>query len=307
MIHWTEKNPFIKARRAIACVAVVLLSTLTADAAQSTLSASQEWLGDYREACDTAIAEQKMLLIHVAPASEGTNESESAASESLVQQLDSDAALKEKLDRFVLLRLDADATIIVEGEQQRLLDNPAFAHLQKGPGVALVDYRDADSEQYGRVVSALPFRSGKYYRWSDRGFAAMLDLPDGSITQRTMVWAVRTHSENPQSTTGEFSPEIASEARKHSEYQARIRQQGHQQWGSRSARIRSMVGQMRTAEVVAQSWPGQTMLDSCIDCVRSWRHSSGHWGQVKRSHDLYAYDLRQSKSGIWYGTGIFAD
>jgi len=60
-------------------------------------------------------------------------------------------------------------------------------------------------------------------------------------------------------------------------------------------------------EVVAESWPNQTMLDSCVDCVDSWRHSSGHWQGVRSPHRAYAYDIRRGSNGIWYATGLFAD
>jgi hypothetical protein len=68
-----------------------------------------------------------------------------------------------------------------------------------------------------------------------------------------------------------------------------------------------MVGVGSASEVVAESWPNQTMIDSCLDCVDSWRHSSGHWGAVRRQHRFFAYDIRRGRNGIWYGTGIFAD
>jgi hypothetical protein len=61
------------------------------------------------------------------------------------------------------------------------------------------------------------------------------------------------------------------------------------------------------SEVCAESWPGQGMIDSCIDCVDSWRHSSGHWQGVSRRHRAFGYDIRRGRNGIWYGTGIFAD
>ena len=49
------------------------------------------------------------------------------------------------------------------------------------------------------------------------------------------------------------------------------------------------------------------MLDSCLDCVDSWRHSSGHWQGVSGRHRAFGYDIRRGGNGIWYGTGIFAD
>jgi hypothetical protein len=60
-------------------------------------------------------------------------------------------------------------------------------------------------------------------------------------------------------------------------------------------------------EIVAESWPGQGLTDACVDCVQSWRQSSGHWRNVRTPHGSYGYDIRQGANGIWYATGIFAN
>ena len=68
-----------------------------------------------------------------------------------------------------------------------------------------------------------------------------------------------------------------------------------------------MGGAGTPVEVVAESWPSQTMVDSCIDCVASWRHSEGHWRAVNGYHASYGYDIKRGGNGIWYGTGIFSN
>jgi len=91
--------------------------------------------------------------------------------------------------------------------------------------------------------------------------------------------------------------------------------QGHQQWESRFHRIISrLTGRGRgramspaPIEVVAESWPNQNLVDSCVDCVDSWRHSSGHWAAVNGEHDSYGYDIQLGTNGIWYATGIFSN
>ena len=59
-------------------------------------------------------------------------------------------------------------------------------------------------------------------------------------------------------------------------------------------------------EVVAESWPNQNLIDSCVDCVHSWRQSPGHWSAVQARQASYGYDIRRGGNGIWYATGIFA-
>jgi hypothetical protein len=57
--------------------------------------------------------------------------------------------------------------------------------------------------------------------------------------------------------------------------------------------------------VCAESWENQDLLDSCVDCVASWRQSSGHWNAVRSPQSAYGYDIRRGPNGIWYATGIF--
>ena len=122
-----------------------------------------------------------------------------------------------------------------------------------------------------------------------------------------MVWAVRIHPEHPRSTDGTMHPELAAGATKQSAYQASIGVQGHHNWETRVHHLVSSTRAHGASEVVAESWPSQGMIDSCIDCVLSWRHSSGHWSAVSGSHTYYGYDIRRGGNGIWYGTGIFAN
>ena len=275
-------------------------------AMESSRAPRRAWLEDYAEASAIAADEGKMLLIHFTAADDAADEL-AEASEGVDEMVANDVGLRKELDDTVLLRLPLDATITSGGDEVELLESDAFAEMHGGPGVAVVDHANEGTPHYGRVVSAFPFRGGKYYRWRDEYLSMIPDLPPGSITQRTMVWAVREHHESPRSTEGEFSPEIAEAAAEHSSYQARVRHQGHQRWGERSRRVQSETGLGRTAEVVAESWARQTMIDSCLDCVASWRHSPGHWGQVKSRHRLFGYDLKRGRNGVWYGTGIFAD
>jgi len=83
--------------------------------------------------------------------------------------------------------------------------------------------------------------------------------------------------------------------------------QGHHRWDGRFQRIRQFLGGLfAPVEVVAESWPGQTMIDSCVDCVASWRQSPGHWQAVCGRHAYYGYDIKRGRNGIWYGTGILS-
>lgn len=264
-------------------------------------AAGLTWHTDYYDAYRAARRAKRMLLINFVPARENATQC------SLDQYMEKSSSVREKLGAFERVRIPVDATVEIDGKPVKLLSHSGFVHLGGQPGIAVVDLASKGRDFYGEVVTSLPYGSGKYYRWQNSHLSAVLDLPAGTITQRTMVWAVRTHPEAPQSTTGEPSPQLAEAAEHHSQHQASIGVQGHHQWESRFHSIRSQVGAGTASEVVAESWPNENLVDSCIDCVQSWRHSSGHWGAVRSRHRLFGYDIRRGGNGIWYGTGIFAN
>jgi hypothetical protein len=268
---------------------------------KSTVTVSGiDWRTDYNAAYQAAKRSKRMLLINLTSASSGNVQS------SVDAYIAANPTVQKRLQNVERLRLPVDAEITVDGKSQRLLSFAAFTQLQGGPGFVLLDLQHEGTEHYGHAVNVLPYASGKYYHWQNNHLSVVLDLPPGTLTQRTMIWAVRTHPEGPQSTYGTHHPTLAQGAASHSNYQASLGQQGHQNFGSRFHQLSGATGGP-VSEVVAESWPGQNMIDSCIDCVRSWRGSSGHWRGVAGRHRAFGYDIRRGRNGIWYGTGIFAD
>ncbi|MBA4104373.1 MAG: hypothetical protein C0485_01345 [Pirellula sp.] len=259
-----------------------------------------EWRTDYNKAYQAAKRSKRMLLINL------TSSSTNNVQSSVDQYMATNANVQKKLQNVERLRLPIEAEITVEGKLQRLVSFAAFSQLQGGAGFVLLDLKNEGTAYYGHAVNVLPYSSGKYYHWQNNSLSVVLDLPPGTLTQRTMIWAVRTHPEAPQSTYGTHHPTLANGAASHSNYQASIGQQGHQNFGSRFNQLSGATGGA-VSEVVAESWPNQNMIDSCIDCVRSWRGSSGHWRGVSGRHRAFGYDIRRGGNGIWYGTGIFAD
>lgn len=259
-----------------------------------------EWRTDYNKAYQAAKRSKRMLLINL------TSSSTNNVQSNVDQYMATNAEVRKKLQNVERLRLPIEAEITVEGKPQRLVSFAAFSQLQGGAGFVLLDLKNEGTAYYGHAVNVLPYSSGKYYHWQNNSLSVVLDLPPGTLTQRTMIWAVRTHPEAPQSTYGTHHPTLANGAASHSNYQASIGQQGHQNFGSRFNQLSGATGGA-VSEVVAESWPNQNMIDSCIDCVRSWRGSSGHWRGVAGRHRAFGYDIRRGGNGIWYGTGIFAD
>jgi hypothetical protein len=301
----------------ICLLAILALLPTTADAIElpslslrrndSVTVAGLRWHTDYAGACDDATDAKKMLLVNFVPSGK------SDAQRGLEKFLHENSAVRAQLRDYVLVRVRDDErvrglkTAIRRKNRDRLIDAAGFAHLGRSAGLAIIDYQHAQQPFYGAVVTALPFKNGKYYRWKNSHLVVALGLPAGTITQRTMAWAVRTHPEHPQSTVGKLHPALAAAAAKQSAYQAAIGVQGHQNWETRFHQVVARTHSGTASEVVAESWANQDLIDSAIDCVKSWRHSPGHWSAVRRRHRLYGYDIRKGRNGIWYGTGIFAN
>ena len=261
---------------------------------QSELS----WLDDYRHGTELAEREGKMLLIYFRDMGEnplcGQFESETLA----------DAEVVRNLGAYVRVVLPLDAKIVSGGKELTLQKHPSFLEMMERPGLAIVDYLHKDTGNFGCVVSQFPFIKGRPY--DAREMQVILALPEGTLTQRTLIYAVRTHPDRPASTNGPLDPYLAAEAQKHSIYQARIRLQGHHQWSSRFRRINGRLGSgLLASEVCAESWPGEGLVEAAIECVRCWRYSSGHWGAVRAENGAWGYDMKRGSNGIWYATGIF--
>jgi hypothetical protein len=255
------------------------------------------WRDDYAEATSIAKREGKMLLIFFSIA-EGNQSTQSFESQVL-----GDESIRRRLQNYVCLRLPLDAKITIQGKPLVVIEHEAFGEMLGKPGIAIVDYRN-DAKLRGEVVSTFPITEKLQY--TAEQVAVILTLPPGTLTQRTLIYAVRTHPDKPASTDGEMNPLLLEEAENHSQYQANIRVQGHHAWDSRFRRILALLpGGVSPREVCAESWPGENLVEAAVECVRCWRLSSGHWSAVRASNRFFGYDMKRGGNGVWYATGIF--
>ena len=258
--------------------------------------AQQTWHSNYASAMNEAKASKKMMVVYF-------HNSRSVQQDNLYIKLTTDRDLNNLTKQCVMAYVPINQTATVQGKQIRLIDHPVFSGLGRGPGLAMIDFTDPKSAYNGHVVSiyplSIPNSLSKTYLYH------LFQLPRASLTQRTLTWAVRVHPENPQSTYGQFSPYLAEEARSHSQHQASIRRQGHHNWNSRFQRISSRLPGYMAQEVCAESWPNESLVEAAIECVHSWRQSSGHWSAVRSRHTYWGYDMKRG-GNIWYATGIFS-
>jgi hypothetical protein len=264
--------------------------------------AALSWMTDYAAARREAADQRKMLLNYF------RNSVDNAARREFEQTTLQDVGIRQSLGGYVLLRMAADSIVETEQEPVELLKHHSFQAMNGRPGLAIVDFKHVDAPHFKHAVGCLPFEPPVYFASPYHGVksvAAFLDLPAGTLTQRMMVYAVRMHPESPSSTSGLAHPVLLSACERHSQHQARIRLQGHHNWSSRFHEIWRQVPGEPLREVCAESWPDHSLLAACLDCVHSWRQSSGHWSAVRGAHPAFGYDIRMGSNGIWYATGMF--
>jgi hypothetical protein len=256
------------------------------------------WQTSYEKATDLAMKEKKDLVVYFRDQGE-------------LDEALAEAEVAKSLARFVCLKIPTDYKV----GDKRLLDYGVLSDMLGKPGLAVVSLHDKKVPTYATVISAHP-ATGSRYRWVPAYGAEQvkitLDLPAfATLSQRSMIYAVRVHPEVPQSVFSVCHPAFLEHAQTHSLRQAGMRRQHHADILAASGTLRSKVerGFSGTQEVVAESWGrfvgGENVLEAAFSCIDAWRHSSGHWGAVARRHTYFGYDIAQAANGTWYATGIF--
>jgi len=259
----------------------------------------QGWLNNYAKATERAATEKKDLFI--------VFEENRELADALA-----DAQVAKQLKKLVCLRLP----VSYQHDGKKLLDYPALADMGGKPGLAIVSMHDEKLPSHYQVISAHPLVPSRY-RWVPAYGAEqvriILDLPArATLGQRSMIYAVRVHPEEPRSVEGECHPAFLAHAESHSRRQASMQRQHHADLIAASNRISAEagIGLGGASEVVAESWGrfvgGENVLEAAFSCIDAWRHSSGHWSAVSGQQRYFGYDIAQGGNGTWYATGIFA-
>ena len=268
------------------------------------------WETDYEYAVRSAKLSTRYLLIYLyADSNQDLPEALnlvpviSACREFETAVLD-DGFVRSGLDKYVMLKLPMDAEITSEdGTKKPISTLPGFEHLVEHPGLVVIDFAHRDTPQYGEVIGILPFLRGECPTAAQT--ETFLNLPPGTLTQRTLTYAVRIHPDQPLSSNGEPSPVVVREATAHALYQAERGVLGHQNYGERSYRAREILGGGSPSEICAQSQSGLSLFEGAIASMRLWRNSGAHWAICRKSQTYYGYDMAHGKNGCWYAVGFF--
>ena len=218
-----------------------------------------------------------------------------------------DDSVRSGLNRYVLLKMPMDAKVPdMDGGTQSLYSLPGFEHMLELPGLVVLDFSSRNMPFFGEVVGILPFMRGECP--TTKQATVFLNLPPGTLTQRTLTYAVRIHPDQPLSSDGEPLPIVVWETTAHALYQAERGIISHINFGTRSAKIKEMLGgEGKPAEICAMSQSGISLFEGALSCMRLWRYSSRHWAIAKKEHTYYGYDMALGRSGAWHGVGYFMD
>ncbi|MEX2286776.1 MAG: hypothetical protein WD648_06780 [Planctomycetaceae bacterium] len=260
-----------------------------------------DWHTNYLSAYEQARAEQKQLLIFF------RDETKPCVADNYESRVLASDKLWTPLSQYVraVLPLDTPEPLAKGEEDQverpkRLVDHQAFVYMNKRQGIAVIDLAEPKTKPYGFVTSAHPFTPGRYY--SAAAMQTVLGLPHGTLTQRTLLYALRMHPEQPRYPNSGMNGYLSEQAKQASSVMAQLEQVGHHNWGYRFQTITSALG--RPVSEVAASGNGETLVDAAVSCVAAWRGSPAHWQMINNNPLFYGYDLVRGRSGQWYATGI---
>ncbi|MEI6241611.1 MAG: hypothetical protein WCR51_14595, partial [Planctomycetia bacterium] len=189
------------------CVTPALGATPTPPSMPTVGGEAVQRIDDYAAATEAAKATGAMLLVSVEPTTGSPND----VAGTWLERADVQQRFAASGTPWVFCRLGMDAG------GTTLAGDPSLAEMRRGPGVFVVDH--TPSPYTGRVVSILPRTPGKYYSFSPVHIDELTSLPRASLTQRSLILAVRIHPENPQSTSGTCDPSLCSAAEAHSQHQ----------------------------------------------------------------------------------------
>ena len=108
--------------------------------------------------------------------------------------------------------------------------------------------------------------------------------------------------------TGRQHATLQRAAEAQAAYQARVGEQGHQNWKQRvKVLMRQMPQCSEFREACNESWPDQNVKDAALEMYKSWKESPGHWSAVNGPCTFYGYAMVRGSNGVWYACGIFCD
>lgn len=260
----------------------------------------REWHQDYLAAYQQAIQDKRMLVMLFRDGS-NPDSSESRTSGFGAEEL------QPLLDNYVRVSLPISAIApggSATAPSTRLIEHRSFRHLRGQAGIAIVDLTDAQGPNYGRVVSALPLPADG--RYSPEVLSNLLQLPTGSVGQRSVVLAVRTGVSGENFTSGEPNSQLAQLANRNARLMAQADQAGSYEQAERVTAIRESFGDgINIGELLFATEGTASVQEAAIQAVTKWMQSPEDRRVLTQPSFAYGIELFQSpNSQRWFATCI---
>ena len=267
------------------------------------LIGARKWHEDYLAAYQEATDQRKPLLMVF------TDPAEPDSSASMTSSF-ADTQTGALLDGFVrvTMPINTAAPSQTPGDfPTLLLEHRSFRHLGVRAGIAIVDLSDPDSGNYARVVSALAAPEGG--RYSRDALRSLLELPTGTISQRTLLLTLRSSLPDSVFSRGTFSAELNSLANRNSRFMAHYEQVGAYEASERTTAVVQRFGaDAKLRELFFASEPGATLQDASEQAVQSWLKSEQDFTGLSNNGTGFGIELFQSpSSGRWFATCLIVE
>ncbi len=189
-----------------------------------------------------------------------------------------------------------------KGLPNLLLKHRSFRHLGTQPGIAVVDLTNRSSPNYARVVTVLPLpESGQFQNGS---LTLALNLPKGTISQRTLLFAIRSTVPDSSLSMREFNSTLVELAHRNSRYMSSAGQTGSFDQETRQQRIEQEFGpQAELKQLVFATDSEATIHEAALQAVTKWIETSESFDVLDAPATEMGMDMFQNfESGRWFVT-----
>lgn len=189
-----------------------------------------------------------------------------------------------------------------KGLPNLLLKHRSFRHLGTQPGIAVVDLTDPSSPNHARVVTVLPLpETGQF---QDDSLKLALNLPKGAISQRTLLFAIRSTVPDSSLSMRKFNSTLVELAHRNSRYMANAGEVGSFDLETRQQRIEQEFGpQAELKQLVFATDSETTIHEAALQAVTNWIETSESFDVLDAPATEMGMEMFQnSESGRWFVT-----
>lgn len=265
-----------------------------------------KWHRDYFTAYDEAAgAHHRLVILFLDEGSETVSTSRGG-----LEKADVEAVLGN------VTRLHLPLDFRLTGSETPLLEHRSFRHLGGQPGVVIIELSDPKNPLFGQAVSAL--RLPAEGQFSVESLQRLLDLPTGSIGQRSLLFAIRSavatsepDSARLDSPLFNVSPNatLSDLANRNSRFMAHIGRVDLFETGRRQEILRRTFGNgVQIHELTFGTTEAMPIQEAAAQTVRNWTRDEKSAAALNEPATAYGLDLFQSpESGRWFATLILVE